>query len=353
MNSFGSHRAIARLFAALALVSAPSPARAQTTDTLSPPPVHWESVAFDAARGRLVLFGGAAIAGAYLSETWQWDGTRWTTLADSASSPGPRHAHAMGYDRARSRVVLFGGMVESQDRSIPIAQRERRFCDTWALGGARWSRIDRGDGGACAIEGVGAASLLSRGPRGGLLLVEGPREPADDGTLARIRLWRWTDTSWALLDDRGPRRWPDANGGVAFDERRAVLVVPVLGGPDAGVWEWDGTRWRHLRVAGPPARRNFGIAYDSRRQRVVLIGGLTPDPRTWLGDHWTWDGSAWTELPSAPVQPSPRSHATLVDDRRAGRLLYFGGASDRGAIHRELWIFDRDGWRRWVPAPSR
>jgi hypothetical protein len=50
------------------------------------------------------------------------------------------------------------------------------------------------------------------------------------------------------------------------------------------------------------------------------------------------------------VQPSARSHATLLDDRRAGRLLYFGGASDRGAIHRELWIFDRDGWRLWRPA---
>jgi hypothetical protein len=300
------YRVTVPLLTALALACAPSPGRAQATDTLAPPPVHWESVAFDAASGRLVVFGGAAVAGAYLSQTWGWDGTRWTTLADSASSPGPRHAHAMGYDRARSRVVLFGGMVESQDRSIPIAQRERRLCDTWALEGAKWTRIDRGTG-ACAIEGVGAASLLSRGARGGLLLVEGPREPADDGTLARVRLWRWTDTSWTLLDDRGPRRWPESNGGVA---------------------------------------------YDSRRERVVLVGGLTRDPRRWLGDHWTWDGSAWTELPSEPMQPPPRSHATLLDDPRAGRLLYFGGASDRGVL-RELWILGRDGWRRWPPAPAR
>ena len=154
------------------------------------------------------------------------------------------------------------------------------------------------------------------------------------------------------LDTAGPRRPPDANGGVAFDHRRATLVVPVLGGQDAGVWEWDGTRWRHHRVATPPARRNYAITYDSRRQRVVLIGGLTANPRRWLGDHWTWDGATWTEVASAPVQPSPRSHATLLDDARAGRLLYFGGASDRG-IQRELWIFDRDGWRRWEPAPAR
>ena len=350
MTALVTHRLIATLLAALPLASPSSTAWAQARDTLAPPPVHWEHAAFDAGHGRLVLFGGTTNPGVYLSDTWQWDGTRWTTLADSASSPGPRHAHAMGYDRARSRVVLFGGMYESADTTIPPAQRERKHCDTWALEGARWTRIDRG--GACAIDGVGVATLLSHGARGDLLLVEGPRESATDGTPARLRLWRWADTTWTLLDDRGPRRPGEANGRVAFDERRSVLVVPVLAGPDTGVWEWDGTRWRHLRVAGPPTRRIYGIAYDSRRQRVVLLGGITSNPRRWLADHWTWDGSAWTEVPSTPVQPSPRSHATLLDDPRAGRLLYFGGANDRG-MQRDLWIFDRNGWRRWERAPAR
>jgi hypothetical protein len=141
----------------------------------------------------------------------------------------------------------------------------------------------------------------------------------------------------------------NANGAAAWDEARSVIVVPVLGGPDGGVWEWDGARWRHVRVeAAPPPRRNYAIAYDSRRRRVALIGGLAPAPRRPLGDHWTWDGTTWSEVASAPVQPSPRSHARLANDARNGRLLYFGGVSAQG-LQRELWIFDADGWRRWQP----
>ena len=121
---------------------APSLARAQTE---LPPPLHWESAAFDPERGRLVLFGGTGPAG-YLSSTLQWNGTRWSAIADSASSPGARHAHAMGWDAARSRVVLFGGIHESRDTTIPPAQRERfekareRHAVERAQGGAHSAR---------------------------------------------------------------------------------------------------------------------------------------------------------------------------------------------------------------------
>jgi hypothetical protein len=44
------------------------------------------------------------------------------------------------------------------------------------------------------------------------------------------------------------------------------------------------------------------------------------------------------------MQPSARSHTTLLNDARGGRLLYFGGASEQG-IRRELWVFDAHGWK--------
>jgi hypothetical protein len=57
----------------------------------------------------------------------------------------------------------------------------------------------------------------------------------------------------------------------------------------------------------------------------------------------------WEQLPtfgSAP--PGPRSHATLAYDPRGRRLLYFGGAGERGALFQELWTYDRSGWRLWM-----
>ena len=332
------------LVATLALLAAAPAAGAQTA---GPPGLHWEGVAFDPERQRLVVFGGVTSAGTYLAETWAWDGRGWTTLAETASSPGPRHAHAMGYDATRHRVVLFGGAFESRDTTIPPARRERALCDVWWLEDATWTRAADAD---CPIDRTAAASLVSRAARGEMLLVEGPAAPGDT-TPRRLRVWRRDGARWTLADSAGPRRSPIANGGVAFDERRGVLVVPMLAGPDSGVWEWNGARWRHVRAAGPAPRRNYAIAYDSRRERVVLIGGLAPSPRRPLADHWTWDGATWTETPSAGVAPAARSHATLLNDTRNGRLLYFGGAG-AGGLQRELWIFDREGWRRWGDAPA-
>ena len=67
-------------------------------------------MAYDAARQRVVLFGG--FGGGHLGDTWEWNGTNWTQLTPS-TSPTARNAHAMAYDAARQRVVLLGGTKRS------------------------------------------------------------------------------------------------------------------------------------------------------------------------------------------------------------------------------------------------
>ncbi len=63
-------------------------------------------MAYDARRGRVVMFGGQ-IGAALTQETWEWDGVRWARIL--ATGPSPRRDVAMAYDAARARVVLFGG----------------------------------------------------------------------------------------------------------------------------------------------------------------------------------------------------------------------------------------------------
>ena len=58
------------------------------------------------------LYGGASgLSGApppvVFGVTWEWDRKVWTARQDIG--PGPRVGHAIAYDPARSRVVLFGG----------------------------------------------------------------------------------------------------------------------------------------------------------------------------------------------------------------------------------------------------
>ena len=74
-------------------------------------------MAYDSERGVTVLFGG---------NTCLWDGVRWTR-AETSPSPPARTVHALAYDPARKRVVLYGGTVDQKDIS-----------DTWEWNGAQW-----------------------------------------------------------------------------------------------------------------------------------------------------------------------------------------------------------------------
>jgi pimeloyl-ACP methyl ester carboxylesterase len=64
-------------------------------------------------RQRTVLFGGFPSYGG----TWEWNGSSWTQVGTNGPT---RWSHAMAYDSARARVVLFGGSSGSV-----------RMNDTW------------------------------------------------------------------------------------------------------------------------------------------------------------------------------------------------------------------------------
>ena len=86
-------------------------------------------MAYDAATGNVVLFGGNNGSSA-LRDTWTWDGATWTKQAP-ATRPPAREFASMAYDAATGNVVLFGG---------ENAPRPRRHLDLglWLTGEAAW-----------------------------------------------------------------------------------------------------------------------------------------------------------------------------------------------------------------------
>jgi len=94
----------------------------------------WHALAWDTGRRRAVLFGGFGDANGCgadgefgCSDTWEWDGSDWSLCA-SAVVPEVRMGPAMVYDAARARVVLFGG----------IAPDSWTLRDTWEWNGLTW-----------------------------------------------------------------------------------------------------------------------------------------------------------------------------------------------------------------------
>jgi hypothetical protein len=314
-------------------------AGAQTA--LAPPPLHGEGVAFDVARSRLVLFGGIVVGGDRdgrpLAGTWEWDGRTWTVVDDSSARPAPRAGHAMTFDATNQRIVLFGG------RAIP---GNTPLCDTWAYEGRRWTRLIEND---CPPGRSIDAQLLHVGPENPVVLLEGPALPFDSAQRP-LRIWGLREGGWRLVDSLGPRR--SGFTRAAWDDARRRLVVPVLyGGDDPGVWEWDGKQWlqraHDATSRTPSTRQTFALAFDPVRRTVVLVGGQGSSRGPYLGDLWTWDGSSWTERSVSAAAPAGRGGGHLLSDPAHRRLLYFGGYAE--AVLAELWALRDSSWSRLMP----
>jgi hypothetical protein len=77
---------------------------------------------YDAALGRVVLFGG--YAGNWpnsLNDTWVWNGITWTEI-QPATVPPNRYGVGMDYDPINKVVLMFGGYSSGPARG-----------DTWLL----------------------------------------------------------------------------------------------------------------------------------------------------------------------------------------------------------------------------
>ena len=89
-----------------------------------PPARDLSSMAYDAATGNVVLFGGfGGRRFRVLGDTWTWDGTTWANQHPAAHPPAIAQG-AMAYDAATGTAVLFGGHNSSA----------HNLADTWTWG---------------------------------------------------------------------------------------------------------------------------------------------------------------------------------------------------------------------------
>lgn len=96
-----------------------------------PSPRRSQAMVYDSVRDRVVLFGGYN-GSDNDGDTWEFDGTNWQLITlPPNTSPLPRRGAECAFDAARGRVVLFGGMF----------QNGARFNDTWEWDGVRWTQI--------------------------------------------------------------------------------------------------------------------------------------------------------------------------------------------------------------------
>jgi hypothetical protein len=298
----------------------------EMTPTNVPVPRSNHAMAYDSARGRVVLFGGQNDRGQLMNDTWEWNGGSWTRV--STSGPSARSAHAMAFDSARGQVVLFGGGGSTG-----------RMADTWAWNGISWTQV--------ASTGPAARQLHAMAydaARGQVVLFGGIS--ATDSFAQDT--WVWSGSSWTQKSVTAP---PGRNShAMAFDGARGQVVLfggVAPGGAVQDTWVWDGSSWtRRSPSTSPAARSAHALAYDATRGQVVLFGGSTTSGSG--QDTWTWDGTSWTQKPTPSSSPGIRWQHAMAYDSARGQVVLFGGSHTNDAT----WLWDGTSWAAAPTSPG-
>ncbi len=318
------------------------------------PPDRWRAaLAYDAATGSTVLFGGG------LDDTWTWDGSSWTRQAP-ATSPPWRYDAAMTYDEARQQVVLFGGIAADV------------LGDTWTWDGTTWTEQQPTTSPPPLF---GASMAYDAATRTTVLFGGEMVDTASGGYKPSGMTWTWDGTNWALQQ---PTTSPPPLGysSMAYDPVRSQIVL--FGGVGASLsgdtWTWDGTTWtKQAPTASPLPREAASLAFDPALGAVVLFGGTViwngvPAPcdntgtvggAPVCGDTWVWDGTTWSRL-SPATAPYPREWGAMAYDAEGNQILFGGNVSypsggtsrHRQAAAESQASGDTDTWKLPPPAGS-
>jgi hypothetical protein len=283
------------------------------------------AMTYDGARRKVLLFGGAD-ATQVCSDTWEWDGRCWNRL--STTGPGPRTFAALAYDSVRKRVVLFGG-----NRTLfgKTEEDNELLGDTWEWDGQKWLEI-KAPGPLPRAE---AAMTFDRKHRRVLLFGGYNRSESKLNRLGDT--WQWDGARWIEVEVVGPS--PRSGAAITWDEERGKAVLFGGQGSSAETWEWDGKQWVENRLAVAEGRFNAVMAYEHARRGVIRFGGYYQRQR--LDDTWKYDGRRWRLIEVAG--PAARNHAAMVYDEARKRIVLFGGHNG-DFVFGDTWEWDGRQW---------
>lgn len=239
------------------------------------------TIAYDAVRKRVVLFGGYT-GSAYLADTWEWDGQSWTQKA--IAGPAARGSAAMCFDPIRGKLILFGGSSTSVLK------------DTWEYDGSAWIQIaptgPTTDRPALAFHPGAQAALLIGGK----------------SVLGSMGVWKLVGATWVAVTSERSGASEQIGARAATDWTRGTVIVSPGGalftsGPIALQPTYELVLRTPLTVSLPSspmilrrgesrligARVPAGGSYQSEwhRDEVPLTDAVRPDG----SELWGSDGS--------------------------------------------------------------
>jgi len=281
----------------------------QQSPTTSPPVRYSATMAYLPGVG-VVLFGGDNGSGTSLSDTWVYNATTWTQV--TGTGPGARESASMAYDAALGKIVLFGGLELSGGSEVG------RYSDTWTFNGTTWTQLSptsnpsARNGAAMTYDPALSKLVLFGGLPGG--------SGNDDNDT-----WTFDGTTWTQLSpSSSPSVRQDVGLAWDPTLNTLLLYGGYSNGSGTyygDEWAFDGTNWDQgaAYVSGGP-RSVPNLAQDPANGALMLFGGATASTWAWVSagvmpstprplmTRCPW-GSTWppgTSWSPTPTFPSPR-----------------------------------------------
>ncbi len=259
-------------------------------------------VAYDEARGRLVLFGGARYS-AILDDTWEWDGERWQRVT-TPTSPSRRRNPSMAWDPSRGAIVLYGGDHEGGSA----------IGETWTYDGKTWTQL------ATPTSPPTRSNTALAWDGTGLLLFGGGSGYMND-------TWRLSGSEWVQLT---PATSPPGRSehAMAYDSARERVVLysgrnSSSGSSISDTWEWNGATWRSISAPGAGNRLTHAMVFMPSLHATLLFGASSG-----AGTPAEWNGLTWESVTiRGEGAPSPR-FVELAWDTKRGRAVAVGATGD-------------------------
>jgi hypothetical protein len=224
-----------------------------------PSPRMGTTLAYDAGRGRVVLFGGAQApangVNVHLGDTWEWDGQSWTSIA-TPHGPTPRVYARLVYDPARGRMILHGGY----DGTSNCDGGFQPYCTgTWEYDGHDWTLLTDLAPSPSRLQSVAAWNAAD----GGVLLFGGTIPGSDVGDY-----WKF-DVAWSKYTPSAMIQAAPVAG--CYDVARRVYQTITL--------EFSEYTLRELAASSTPLLMGSTVPaalfYDAARRVTYSFGDAT------------------------------------------------------------------------------
>ncbi|MHA2238776.1 MAG: Kelch repeat-containing protein [Candidatus Hodarchaeales archaeon] len=146
---------------------------------------------------------------------------------------------------------------------------------------------------------------------------------------------------------------------MVYDSNRNITILfgGMIGNGGSvlsDTWEFNSSNqvWNKVKTEGNPSGRfNFGFAFDSNNQKVILFGGMNSNYDR-SDEMWVYDPSdrIWSKL-SPQIHPSPRSDPEMVYDSDNNIIILFGGYNIDETLLDDTWIYfiNNNTWKERFP----